>query len=77
MQCADVAMYMAKKGPSGIAVYDSTKDHNSLRHLALSGELRQAIETDQLAFHYQPKIDLQRTRASTPQTRRRRRSILG
>ncbi len=62
MQCADVAMYMAKKGPSGIAVYDSAKDHNSLRHLALSGELRQAIETDQLSFHYQPKIDLRRRR---------------
>jgi diguanylate cyclase (GGDEF)-like protein/PAS domain S-box-containing protein len=62
MQCADVAMYMAKKGPSGVAVYDSAKDHNSLRHLALSGELRQAIETDQLSFHYQPKIDLRRRR---------------
>jgi diguanylate cyclase (GGDEF)-like protein/PAS domain S-box-containing protein len=62
MQCADVAMYMAKNGPSEIAVYDAAKDHNSLRHLALSGELRQAIETDQLSFHYQPKIDLRRRR---------------
>ncbi len=62
IQRADVAMYAAKHAMSGHAVYDAEKDHNSVRHLTLSGELRRAIETGQLAVHYQPKIDLARNR---------------
>ena len=58
LQSADVAMYMAKKVQTHIELYDQGKDHNSLRHLTLSGELRQAIELGQLSFHYQPKLDL-------------------
>lgn len=61
LQCADVAMYAAKHNQSHVALYDASKDHNSIRHLTLTGELRQAIEHDHLLFHYQPKIDL-RTR---------------
>ena len=58
LQCADVAMYMAKREGTGLAVYDEERDHNSVRHLTITGELRRAIETHQLSFHYQPKIDL-------------------
>jgi len=58
LQCADVAMYAAKKAQSDMELYDSCKDQNSVRHLTLSGELRQAIESGQLSFHYQPKLDL-------------------
>lgn len=62
VQCADVAMYMAKKYQTGMAVYDSEKDRNSVRSLALTGELRQAIENDQIGLAYQPKIDLRAQR---------------
>ena len=58
LQCADVAMYQAKQAGGGVAVYDEDRDHNSVRHLTITGELRKAIETRQLSFHYQPKIDL-------------------
>lgn len=58
LQCADVAMYMAKKAQTRIAVYDSGQDLNSVRHLALTGQLRKAIENHELFFAYQPKIDL-------------------
>ncbi len=58
LQCADVAMYLAKREGGGVAVYDSRRDHNSVRHLTITGELRKAIEAEQLCFHYQPKIDL-------------------
>src|SRR5207248_478931 len=34
-------------------------DHYSPRRLALVGELRRAIEQEQLAVYYQPKADLQ------------------
>ncbi|MEM8949618.1 MAG: EAL domain-containing protein [Pseudomonadota bacterium] len=58
MQCADVAMYTAKRQSSGIERYDPAKDLNSIRTLVLSGGLRQAIEKDQLLLVYQPKLDL-------------------
>jgi diguanylate cyclase (GGDEF)-like protein/PAS domain S-box-containing protein len=58
LQCADVAMYTAKQEQSGIALYDQGKDNHSVRHLTLTGELRQAIEENHLEFHYQPKIDI-------------------
>ena len=58
LQCADVAMYMAKKAQSPFALYDHELDQNSVRTLALTGELRQAIEQNQLSLAYQPKIDL-------------------
>ncbi len=58
LQRADVAMYVAKRGHLGSAVYDPSVDQHSLRNLALLGELRGAIERDQLLLHYQPKINL-------------------
>jgi len=58
LQRADVAMYVAKRGHHGSAVYDPSVDQHSLRNLALLGELRGAIERDQLLLHYQPKVNL-------------------
>ncbi len=53
---ADVAMYAAKQSDAGFVVYDATQDQHSPQRLALSGALRQAIGSDQLRLHYQPKI---------------------
>jgi diguanylate cyclase (GGDEF)-like protein len=58
LQRADVAMYLAKKSGSGYLVYTPERDPHSPRRLALLGELRQAIDLNQLQLHYQPKIDL-------------------
>ncbi|MEZ5932611.1 MAG: EAL domain-containing protein [Alphaproteobacteria bacterium] len=58
MQCADVAMYDAKRHATGVERYDPAKDLNSIRTLVLSGGLRQAIDNDQLLLVYQPKLDL-------------------
>jgi diguanylate cyclase (GGDEF)-like protein len=55
---ADVAMYVAKRGESGIVVYTAEQDHHSAERLALGGELRSAIEHDELLLHFQPKLDL-------------------
>lgn len=59
---AEVAMYGAKRGGSGWALYDPKYDRHSPRRLALMGALRQAIEGDQLLLHYQPKVDLKTRR---------------
>lgn len=58
MQCADIAMYAAKRCNHVIETYDRTKDHNSIRQLTLTGALRQAIEGGELSFEFQPKLDL-------------------
>jgi diguanylate cyclase (GGDEF)-like protein/PAS domain S-box-containing protein len=57
-QRADVAMYTAKRSGGGIALYSPEHDQSSVRRLALLGELRSAIEDDQLLLHYQPTLDL-------------------
>lgn len=64
MQRADVAMYAAKRSGCSYIIYDAKVDQHSPRRLALMGELRQAIDSDQLLLHYQPKIDLRTNRAS-------------
>ncbi|MGI9450255.1 MAG: putative bifunctional diguanylate cyclase/phosphodiesterase, partial [Geminicoccaceae bacterium] len=58
MQCADVAMYDAKRNATSIERYDPAKDINSIRTLVLSGGLRQAMEGGQLFLVLQPKLDL-------------------
>ncbi len=52
---SDVAMYAAKKAGDYV-VYDAAHDRHSPLRLALSGALRQAIGSDQLRLHYQPRI---------------------
>ncbi len=54
---ADVAMYVAKRGHLGYAVYDPAQDGNSPLRLGLMGELRTAIAQDELLLHFQPKLD--------------------
>ena len=56
LQRADVAMYVAKRKRSSLAVYHPEQDFNSKRHLMLRADLRHAIHEDQLELYYQPKI---------------------
>jgi diguanylate cyclase (GGDEF)-like protein len=57
LQHADIAMYIAKETHAGFVLFDPTQDQHSPRRLALLGELRRAIEHDQLLLYYQPKVD--------------------
>jgi diguanylate cyclase (GGDEF)-like protein/PAS domain S-box-containing protein len=58
LRLADVAMYVAKRGESGIVVYTVEQDHNSAERLALGGELRRAIDKNELLLHFQPKLGM-------------------
>ncbi|MCB2182152.1 MAG: EAL domain-containing protein [Desulfobulbaceae bacterium] len=58
MQRADVAMYVAKQDNQQVTVYSTELDKHTPQKLTLVGELRQAIENEELRLHYQPKIDL-------------------
>jgi diguanylate cyclase (GGDEF)-like protein len=61
MRTADVAMYRAKHGRTGVAVYSQQTDQSSTARLQLLGELHQALREargDELQMYYQPKVDL-------------------
>jgi diguanylate cyclase len=58
LQRADVAMYVAKEQSLGVFAYVPTADSNSPQRLALLGQLRRALDRDELVLHYQPKINL-------------------
>ena len=55
---ADIAMYAAKRAKSGFATYDMQLEEHRQDHLTLLGELRRAIDQDELALYYQPKFNL-------------------
>jgi diguanylate cyclase len=59
LQRADIAMYAAKDTHAELVLFDAKLDQHSPRRLALLGELRRAIENQQLVLHYQPIIDTQ------------------
>ena len=54
---ADIAMYAAKRSKSGYAVYDLQLEEHRQDHLTLLGELRRAIEHNELVLFYQPKFN--------------------
>jgi diguanylate cyclase len=55
---ADIAMYAAKRNKSGCQSYDPHYDTHQQEHLSLLGELRQAVEANELRLYYQPKVSL-------------------
>ena len=55
---ADTAMYHAKgDGRNTFQLYVDTMNALSLQRIALEGELRRALDRDELLLHYQPQID--------------------
>jgi diguanylate cyclase (GGDEF)-like protein len=58
LQLADLAMYSAKAGRSGVAVYDEARDGHGRHRLEAVEQLRTGITGGQLVLHYQPKMAL-------------------
>jgi diguanylate cyclase (GGDEF)-like protein len=54
---ADIAMYAAKRGGAP-QVFSPSFDDNSPLRLAMTGELRRALEDRELVVEYQPQVDL-------------------
>jgi len=61
MRRAKVAMYRAG-GHSHCALYSGPHDDERKRRLALLGDLRRAIDADELTLYCQPKVDIETSR---------------
>ncbi len=56
---ADIAMYLAKEdGKNGFRFFTREGRSRSIEGLTLESALRRALERNQLALHYQPKVDM-------------------
>jgi diguanylate cyclase (GGDEF)-like protein len=58
LQLADLAMYSAKSGRTGAALYDDARDGQGRHRLETVEQLRQGIAAGELVLHYQPKLNL-------------------
>ena len=58
LRLADMMIHVARLRGDNYVIYSSQYDQYSPSRLALMGELRHGIESDQLFLLYQPKIDL-------------------
>jgi diguanylate cyclase (GGDEF)-like protein len=59
IQRADIAMYSAKEGGGGHAMFEARLDRFSPRRLSLAGGLRQAIQNGEITLFFQPKAELE------------------
>ena len=57
MQHADVALYLAKASPQGVALYEADLDPNSPERLELINDLRKAVRQRELRLSYQPVVN--------------------
>ena len=64
MRRADIAMYNAKWQRTGVELYRDEIDRRTPARLSMLGDLRAAIEDDQLDVVYQPKLDLRTGRVT-------------
>jgi diguanylate cyclase (GGDEF)-like protein len=55
---ADIAMHNAKDRNVSVAVFDKEIRSQYLQHIKLEGDLRYAIEREEMAMHYQPMVAL-------------------
>jgi diguanylate cyclase (GGDEF)-like protein len=58
LRSADLALEQARREKRSVAIYDDAREVSARDQLSLLGELRRALEQDELRLFYQPKIEL-------------------
>ncbi|MEV4710742.1 bifunctional diguanylate cyclase/phosphodiesterase [Micromonospora sp. NPDC049374] len=62
LQRVDVAATVAKSAPGSVQLYNPALESRSLHRLGLAGDLRSALDNDELEIYYQPKVTLRHRR---------------
>jgi diguanylate cyclase (GGDEF)-like protein len=58
LRCADLALERARREKRGLAIYEPAMKPAERDQLSLLGELRQAVDNDELRLFFQPKVEL-------------------
>ena len=58
MRCADLALDRARREKRALAIYEEALKPAARDQLSLLGELRHAVEHDELRLFFQPKMEL-------------------
>ncbi len=58
LRCAELAMYHIKNKGGGVEQYTPELDADTNQRFVIMSEMAEAIRTDQMVLHYQPKLDL-------------------
>jgi diguanylate cyclase (GGDEF)-like protein len=58
LRCADLALEQARREKRPLAMYEDALDPAARDQLSLLGELRHAVEHDELRLYFQPKMEL-------------------
>lgn len=58
LRYAEIAIEVAQKSETGVAIYSSGLNPYSARRLTLMGDLRDALNAEQLELYFQPKINI-------------------
>jgi diguanylate cyclase (GGDEF)-like protein len=64
MRCADLALEHARREKRALAIYEEALKPAARDQLSLLGELRHAVEHDELRLFFQPKIELKTGRVA-------------
>ncbi|HME38705.1 MAG TPA: EAL domain-containing protein [Steroidobacteraceae bacterium] len=64
MRCADLALEHARREKRALAIYEEALKPAARDQLSLLGELRHAVEHDELRLYFQPKIELKTGRVA-------------
>src|SRR6202166_644945 len=64
LRCADLALEQARREKRPLAMYEEALDPAPRDQLSLLGELRHAVEHDELRLFFQPKIELETGRVA-------------
>ena len=64
MRCADLALEHARREKRALAIYEEALKPAARDQLSLLGELRRAVEHDELRLFFQPKIELKTGRVT-------------
>jgi diguanylate cyclase (GGDEF)-like protein len=64
LRCADLALEQARREKRPLAIYQDALKPSARDQLSLLGELRDAVEHDELLLYFQPKMEMQTQRVA-------------